>query len=151
DFLVEPISGRMFPRDEHTMPANSFPSKWSSDDVLKAVEDMPQQQLEELYLRLGKIRQQRHGGGLPARESALLVKINRGFPEAWWNRYHQLLQKRRAETLTRDEHRRLLRLSDQLENREASRLEALVQLANLRKCSLRALMKDLGLPAKTHG
>lgn len=136
----------MLTQSEDTMPANSFPGKWSSNDVLKAVEEMPPQEVEQLYLRVRKLRAQRRGGGMPAREAALLTRINRGFSEAWWNRYHQLVEKLRAETLTKDEHRQLLRLSDQLEKREVKRLQALVQLSKLRNRLLRTLMQDLGLP-----
>jgi hypothetical protein len=53
--------------------------------------------------------------------------------------------------LTRAEHQALLRLTDRLEKREARRLQALVDLAALRAQSLRQVMRDLGLPEKSHG
>jgi hypothetical protein len=60
-------------------------------------------------------------------------------------RYDQLIAKRRAESLTPDEHDELLRLTDQMENLEARRMEHLAELARLRQTSLPALMKTLGI------
>lgn len=132
------------------MSANLHPAKWSADDLLKAVEQLPPREAEQLYGRLREMRSSRRGVGLPAEEAALLAKVNRGFSDAWWARYHLLLNRRNQETLTTEQHRELLRLTDQFEQREAKRLQALVQLADLRQQPLRSLMKDLGLSAKTH-
>ena len=132
------------------MPANSYPNKWSSDELLKAVEQLPAHEVDQLYRRLGAMRSHRRGGSLPANEATLLLKINQGFSDDWWEHYQELLEKRRDETLTKVEHRELLRLTDQIEQREAKRMQALVQLAKLRQRSLRGLMKELGLTAKTH-
>ena len=37
------------------------------------------------------------------------ILLVHGFPETWWDHYHQLLEKRRRHTLTKDEHRELRR------------------------------------------
>lgn len=132
------------------MAANSYPAKWTSDDLLKAVEQLPPQEVDLFYTRLQRMRSGQRGPGLPSKEAALLTQINRGFSESWWKHYQQLLAKRREETLSKDEHRDLVRLTSQIENREVRRMQALVALAGLRKQSLRTLMKNLGLSAPSH-
>ncbi len=86
---------------------------------------------------------------LPAPEARLLRQINQGFSDAWWERYHELIQRRQEAILTAEEHRELIGLIDDVEKREAKRVQALVKLAKLRKQTLNSLMKDLGLPGET--
>jgi hypothetical protein len=88
---------------------------------------------------------------LPPLETPLLKEINRGFSEPWWDHYHELVGKRQEGVLTPEEHRELIRLTDQVERREAKRLQALLKLAKIRKQSLAQLMKALGLPGRTDG
>jgi hypothetical protein len=97
------------------------------------------------------VRNERKEACLSAAEAQLLKQINRGFPNPWWEHYHELIGKRQDGNLSTGEHRELIRLTDQLENREAKRLQALVKLAKRRKQSLTDLMADLGLPGKTDG
>jgi hypothetical protein len=89
------------------------------------------------------------GTRLPNPDANLLKQINRGFPDAWWNHYNELIRKRQESLLNAEEHLELIRLTDQVERREAKRLQALVKLAKLRRQPLASLMKDLGLPGKT--
>jgi hypothetical protein len=125
-------------------------AKWTTKDLLNAVERLPPGEVEQLYQRVRKIRSNHRQVRAPAAEAELLAKVNRGFSEAWWNRYERLLEKRRRESLTATEHRDLLRLTNVLEKREANRLKFLVRLAHLRGCTLPELMKDLGLPRRSH-
>jgi hypothetical protein len=97
------------------------------------------------------VRGARRETRLPAGEARLLTQINKGFADAWWAHYHELVAKRQRCLLSAAEHRELIRLTDQLENREAKRLKALVKLAKLRKQSLADLMTALGLVGKTDG
>lgn len=82
---------------------------------------------------------------LNRRETKLLQKINLGLSQESWPRYHELLKKRRAETLTPNLQAELIALSDQIEIANARRMEYLVKLAQLRQTSLEQLMKNLGL------
>ncbi len=84
----------------------------------------------------------------PARlltDSELLARINRGFPEAFWNRYRKLVARRRAETLTRKEQQELIGMSDQLEAMRVERLQYLMKLAQRRQTAVDALMTELDL------
>ena len=82
---------------------------------------------------------------LPELEAQLIEQINEGFPPELWQRYNELMTKRRAETLTPDEHAELISLSDQIEELSARRLEFLADLALLRQTSLAELMQQLGI------
>jgi hypothetical protein len=84
-------------------------------------------------------------------ETKLLQRINQGLSEVLRQRYDNLLAKRRAETLTPEEHTEFLRLTDQMEKLEGNRLQALVELAQFRKTSLVALMRDLGIRERACG
>jgi hypothetical protein len=84
---------------------------------------------------------------LPEAEAYLLQQINQGLPQEMWQRYHELLDKRRAEILTPDEQAALIALSDQIEDANAHRIEHLVELARLRQTSLGTLMQQLGIEA----
>jgi predicted ATPase len=79
------------------------------------------------------------------RGELLLQQINQGLPQETWQRYHELIDKRRAESLTPDEHATLIALSDQIEELNARRVGYLVELARLRQTPLEALMQQLGI------
>ncbi len=79
-------------------------------------------------------------------ESELLQRINEGLPAETWRQYHDLIAKRRAETLTPEQHKALIELSDQVEMDYARRLESVLELAHWRGTSLEAQMQKLGIP-----
>lgn len=78
-------------------------------------------------------------------ETDLLQQINIGFSAETWTLYHTLISKRHAETLSPEEHQHLIQLSDRLEKLNAVRIQALIQLANLRNQPLSELMETLGI------
>jgi hypothetical protein len=78
-------------------------------------------------------------------ESRLLKRISRGWPEKKWNRYGDLVGKRRQEVLTEPEHEELIALGDDLERWNARRLQNLIQLARIRQTSVDSLMQQLGI------
>ena len=90
-------------------------------------------------------RLRQYDSARPLTEAELLTRINRGFPETFWNRYRKLIARRRAETLTRKEQQELIGMSDQLEAWRVERLKYLIKLAEMRQTSLDALTKKLGL------
>lgn len=81
----------------------------------------------------------------PPAEADLLEKINQGFPEEFWERYHRLDARRRAQMLTRKEQQELIGLTDQMEARRAERLTHVLELARLRGTTLDAVLDQLGL------
>lgn len=80
-----------------------------------------------------------------ATEADLLQQINIGFSADTWAKYHTLIAKRYAETLSSEEFEDLIQLSDRLEKLNVARIQALIQLANLRNQPLSDLMQTLGI------
>lgn len=78
-------------------------------------------------------------------EANLLQQIGIGLPPRDWERYHLLIEKRRAENLTADEQTELVQLTDRIEQANAKRIEAAIELAKLRGTSLSLLMHELGI------
>jgi len=87
---------------------------------------------------------------LPPTEAKLLQQINLGLSAEEWDLYYDLIEKRQAETLTDEEHARLIKISDQIEIANARRIAALIQLAGLRGTSLETEMRNLGIEASAH-
>lgn len=117
----------------------------STDELLKAVGQLSPPELEQFAFRVRALEAQRKAPSLPRAEAELLLRINQGVTPEVQRRYDQLIAKRRAESLTPDEHEELLQLTDQIENIEARQMEHLAELARLRQTSLPALMKTLGI------
>jgi hypothetical protein len=78
-------------------------------------------------------------------ESELLEEINRGFPAEHWERYGELVAKRRAETLTAEEHAEMLSMIRLREEANVHRVECLAELAKRRQVPLRTLMEQMGI------
>lgn len=78
-------------------------------------------------------------------EGELLEGINEGFPETFWVRYRDLISHRESETLTVEEQRELISLSDRVEQRTAERLDLLAELSRRRNISVRQLIAELGI------
>jgi small-conductance mechanosensitive channel len=117
----------------------------SSDDLLKAVGQLNMPELERFTSEVIALQAQKKAPSLPRSESELVLKINQGLPEKFKRRYDELIEKRRAETLSQKEYKELLRMTQETEKFEAQRVECLAQLAKTRKTTLSVLMKSLGL------
>jgi hypothetical protein len=104
-------------------------------------------QIPEIYRKRlgGKVRVIILEQTAPRRESELLLQINRTLDQARQERFGVLMEKRRAEDLTAEEHRELLVLTEQTEALQAQRMRALAELAEIRAVPLRQVMQDLGI------
>ncbi|EAW43404.1 STAS/SEC14 domain-containing protein [Nodularia spumigena CS-584] len=122
----------------------------SSDDLLKAVEQLSQADLKQFISQVIALQAQRTAPSLMQQESELLLKINQVISVEIQNYYNDLIAKRDTETLTDEEHRELLSLTEQIEKQQAQRIEYLVELANLRGISLNALMESLGIQMQVY-
>ena len=83
-------------------------------------------------------------------EDELLKKINLGISSKKWRTYYQLVEKRKAETLTQIEHQQLIGITNEIELANAERMRYLVELAQLRGVNLKDLMNDLGIKPNHH-
>ncbi len=78
-------------------------------------------------------------------ETALLMKINEGFPEDKWSRLSELDEKMEVSTLTDAEAAEALALAEELETYTVQRFQYIKKLASLRNVSVEILMEDLGI------
>ncbi len=117
----------------------------TTEKLLEAASKLSPEELNQLVDNVLKLRADRAAVSLPQAESDLLEKVNRGLPEAVWQRYEVLLKRRQAEKLTDEEHAELVNISDQIEVQNAERIQHLIKLAQLRKQSLPDLMNELGI------
>jgi hypothetical protein len=120
-------------------------SEISLDALLNGVEQLNTADLEHFADQVLALRAQRRAPSISHREAELLQQINQGVPAGIQQRFNELTARRRANLLTPEEHQELLQLIDQIEQFDVKRVEALSELAQLRKVSLRKLMKQLGL------
>jgi hypothetical protein len=117
----------------------------SVDELLRAVDDLSEPDLENLLNRTLFVRARRRGPIATPEESTLLREINRGIPAELSDRYEILADKRDNETLTEAEYQELLDTAEQIEAFGVKRLEALVKLSDQRQVPLLQLMADLGI------
>lgn len=123
-----------------------------SDELIKAVEQLDAPELERFVAQVLALQARRKAPALPGPEAELLQRINRGLPTDVQRRYSELISRRQSGRLTPEEHRELLRLTEQVERVDAERAADLAALARLRGVPLAALLGDLGLaPAARHG
>ena len=120
------------------------------ENLLHGVEQLSLADLENFVAQVMQIQAQRKAPSLTAKETELLLGINKGLSPNIWQQYEELKQKRRAETLTEIEHQTLLEISNQIEEANAQRVEALTQLAALRNVSLDTLMANLQITPQTY-
>jgi hypothetical protein len=118
------------------MPTIQVEAQLSTDELLKAVDQLSASELERFTSQVLALRARRQVPSLPQAEAELLLKINRGLPFQFQRRYDELIAKRRAESLTLDEVDELVGLTDEVENLQARRIEYLSELARLRRTSL---------------
>lgn len=117
----------------------------SVDELLKAVDNLSEPDLDHLVDRALFVRARRKANVLTTEETVLLSAINQGIPSALHDRYEILLEKRDNETLTEAEYAELLDISNQIEAFGVKRIEALAKLATIRQVPLLKLMDDLGI------
>jgi hypothetical protein len=117
----------------------------SVDELLKAVDNLSEPDLDHLVDRALFVRARRKANVLTTEETVLLSAINQGIPSKLHDRYEILLEKRDDETLTEAEYAEILDISDQIEAFGVKRIEALAKLATLRQLPLLKLMDDLGI------
>lgn len=81
----------------------------------------------------------------PDRESTLVQRINNGLPEEFWTRKGALDTKAESFVLTDEEQEERRMLLTQMERWQVDRLEAVVELAELRQETPQQVMQQLGI------
>jgi hypothetical protein len=127
------------------MPTLHLEAHLSRRDLFRAATELSPQDLQQFATEVMALRDLRTGRLTSLADEELLELIRNVYPEDLRRRYRELNEKRADETLTPEEHAELLRLTDEVENRNAERVWALGQLAIRRKTTLQGVMQDLGI------
>jgi len=116
------------------------------EEILNNVSKMKTADLEVFLKEVAHLLAQRKASVISKRESQLLLKINKPLLsiEAQ-NQFDLLYPKLQAETISEREHKTLMTLISRREKKGVKRLEALIELAQLKKKSPKELMKKMGL------
>jgi hypothetical protein len=128
----------------------TIPIEVSTEQLLRAVERLPPQDLEAFVAQVIALRAQRSAPHLSPEETALLRHINASLAPDLQRHFDELIAKRQAETISPNELQELVQLTEQIEEQDAQRLAALGDLARLRKMTIPALMDLLGIRAPTY-
>jgi len=123
----------------------------SPEQILSAIQKMPETDLDLLIRQVLQIRGQRQAPNLSRTESDLLHQVTYCVPVELQTRFNELVKKRQAITINELELQELCDLNDRIELLEASRIKDLPQLAQLRSVSLLELMNQLKLTPVNHG
>jgi len=78
-------------------------------------------------------------------ERVLIEQAQEGLPQNKWQRFLELENKQRQETITKTEMEELLQLSDTLEVKDAERIEAMMKLADMWSISLEEVKTKLNI------
>lgn len=118
----------------------------STGELFRAVEQLGPEELKQFVTQVLSL-QARRSPAADVREEQLLEQVRRGVPDETVRRYDELVAKRRAETLSPEEHGELLRLTDEVERWGVERVRAVVELAALRGVPPDRQMQELGVRA----
>jgi hypothetical protein len=122
----------------------------TKEQLLEELRQLGSHELTQLKSYLVLLLAEQKEAHLGADETELLTRINRGLATEQVQRYRELLSKRDQQTLSLPEHRELLALSDQAEQKQVERVKLLDQLAQLRGVGLSDLIEQLGLKPLAH-
>jgi hypothetical protein len=123
----------------------SIEVEMSQAQLLKAVEQLSEPELEAFLNQALALRARYENPCLSGQESELMLQISQAILPDMQSRFDELVEKRQGLTLTEVEQVELLQLTDQIEQKDAQRVEALGRLGLLRGRSLLEIMQDLGI------
>ena len=123
----------------------------STEQLLRAVEQLSPPEFSAVVEKLLALRAERVGAHLDQSETALLQEINAAQPLDTRGRFEALVARRQDESISPAELDDLIRLTEQCEERDVRRLNALEALAQRRHVTLAEIMTSLGIPLPRHG
>jgi hypothetical protein len=114
-------------------------------DILKGVSQLETTDLEYFLAEISQMLAQRKINHLPERETDLLQKIHHNIPLDVRLRHRLLSKKLDEEAITNEEYSELKSVVTRIEKADVERLQALIELAQLRGISLDDLVEQLDL------
>ncbi len=115
------------------------------EHVMQGMDKLDHIELENVLSRISIMLARKKAPCLPQQEAKLLGVINQGVDANVMQRHIELTNLMHNDKLTEQEHQELIQLIDQIEQADAERMQALVELANIRAVSVDALMQQLNI------
>lgn len=117
----------------------------STAQLLEIVEQLPPQELEEFLLQVLRVQAHRQTPSLTEVESGLLLIINQGPSSEFRGRLNHLVLKRQSLEIEESELTQLIEMTEQMELWNVERIQALIELGQIRGRSLPEIMQDLDI------
>lgn len=114
-------------------------------DILKGVSQLETSELEYFFMEISQLLAQRKANHLLERETDLLQKIHHNIPLDIRLKHNALSKKLDEEIITDKEYEELKNIIEVIEKGDVERLQALIELSQIRKLSLDELMAQLEL------
>ena len=114
----------------------------TTENLLSAVISLPKSKFEQFVSEAKKLKR---------REETLIARLPKfDLSEDEKKTYKSLLQKFRAENISKEDHKRLTNLTDKLEGLNVECLKCLMEIAEIRRKTLREVMKDFNIKPKIY-
>lgn len=120
------------------------------NEVLSGIAQLELSELEKFVHQVSYILAKKKVPSPPERELQLITKIYAPLKPTTQNRYDVLVEKMQTETISKEEHAELLKLTEIAEQHNVEWLQALVELSQIRQLSVDEVMTQLGISKRTH-
>ncbi len=126
------------------MPSINVEVQLSSEQLLEAVEQLTQLNLEQFLSQIVILHTHKKAAWLLKNEAQLFLQPHQNIIIDN-NSSEKLIDKKEVEILTKEEYHALLSLGEQIDKLQAQRIEYMAELAKIHGISLTKLMENLGL------
>ena len=128
-----------------------MPSSSLVIDLLNHVQKLSPADFEDFFSKMLTLRKKSSLGELSVQEMAIVQEIDLGLPKDKEIRLGYLIGKRDAATLSEEEYRELLILTEEAEAQDLQRLKLIGQLAELRQLSLAETVEVFNIRPTAYG
>jgi hypothetical protein len=120
-----------------------FSMQAATAELLRTVEQLPSQELDEFVMQVLQVQTDRQTPNLTEAETDLLLIINQGPSIQFREELNHLVLKRQSLEISDSELTQLIAMTEQMELWNVDRIQALIKLGQLRSRSLPEIMQDL--------
>lgn len=118
----------------------------TTESILSTVVRMPEKEFNDFIEKAKKLRNGSSKAKWTKEEVTIIGKLNKlVFPEEKYNRFVELIKKRQNETISENEFKELLKLTEESEELDVKRIELLAKLAKSKNKSLDEIMEMLDI------